>query len=150
VRNRYNDLVASIKTWVDKISVNKLRIFNGGRACGPNGIACEPMILCPNDPQVQVKVMSANVGQQCVTGNKNVDSLVFKVTYGTTSIMFNGDFEDFTSSFTEVHAKYGCIVYLQRNCLKADSHEATRRNLTELFCCVASYRHIHTQKTRLY
>jgi len=99
---RYNDLVTSIKSWVDQIGISKLRLFNGGQPCGPNGITCEPINLCPDDPQVQVKVMSVNVGQQCVSGNKNIDSIVFKVTYGSTSIMMNGDFEDFTSSASEV------------------------------------------------
>jgi beta-lactamase superfamily II metal-dependent hydrolase len=109
------DLVADIQTWLGKLNggASMLRLFNGGGQCGTNDIPCEPLSLCPNDPAVTVKVMSANIGQQCSVsgGNKNVDSLVFKVTHGSVSIMFNGDFEDFTSSDTEDGPQKSLVDY---------------------------------------
>ena len=58
----------------------QVKTFNGGNVCGPRGGPCDVMELCPYDPQVQVKVMSVNLGGHCSDGgNKNIDSIVMKV-----------------------------------------------------------------------
>lgn len=109
----YDNMVAVMQTWLGLFpnGQSMLRLFNGGQTCGPNGIPCETINLCPSDPDVIVKVMGANLGQQCTGGNKNIDSTVIKVTYGDVSIMFNGDFEDFTTSWTEDGPQKSMVDY---------------------------------------
>ena len=58
----------------------KVEWFNNGDPCGPRGGECDPIDLCPNDPDVETMVMSVNLGGHCSdSGNKNIDSIVFKV-----------------------------------------------------------------------
>ena len=93
-----------IQTWLDAVGREKLVTFNNGLPCGPNGQPCDPIDLCPDNPEIQVKVLAINLGQDCGPSakNRNPDSMVFKVTHGPFSVMLNGDFEDFTSNVTEV------------------------------------------------
>ena len=101
---QFPHLVAMIQQWLADTGLeNNVRIFNRGNPCGPIvGQPCETINLCPSDPAISVNVLSANVGSQCVSGNKNIDSIVFEITYGSVQVVFNGDFEDFTSDWAEV------------------------------------------------
>jgi len=101
----------AVTNWLNSISAtNKVRTFNGGRACGPNGVSCGNIPLCPANPAVQVQVMAVNMAD-CDDSNKNIDSVVFKVTYNQVSLYFNGDFEDRTSSQTANGAQRAMIDY---------------------------------------
>ena len=77
-------------------------MFNSGKPCGPNGVSCGPMNLCPSDPDVIVKVLGVNL-DNCAPTNINIGSIVFNITHKDVSIMFNGDFEDFTTEPNEVN-----------------------------------------------
>ena len=99
------DLPAAVSNWVTAIgATNKLRLFNSGQPCGPTGVPCGYLDLCPSDNTVTAKVLAANSGQQCAlsNGNKNIDSVVFSLRYGSVKVHMNGDFEDFGSSASEV------------------------------------------------
>jgi hypothetical protein len=88
---------AAIMDWIADIQGAALvRVANDGQPCGPNGVPCGQMNLCPGDPSVTVNYMAANLGA-CVTANTNVDSIFFKLTHNEVSIIFNGDFEDLTT-----------------------------------------------------
>jgi len=76
-------------------------MFNNGRPCGAYREPCGTLDICPGDASVTAKVFAANL-DSCSGTNKNIDSIVFKITHNEVTIMFNGDFEDETSSFTEV------------------------------------------------
>jgi hypothetical protein len=59
--------------------VAQVEYWNDGTVCGPRGGACNPIDLCPGDPEVSTKVMAVNLGGYCGgTGNINIDSVVFK------------------------------------------------------------------------
>lgn len=96
----FNEMVTNVQNWINNIgAAGKLRVFNGGATCGSSGgPSCGTINLCPNDPGVTTSVLSANAGLQCVTGNKNIDSVVIGIKYGTFSLQMNGDFEDFTTA----------------------------------------------------
>lgn len=91
-------MTSALTGWLRDIQAeNKVRTFNGGRACGPNGQSCGTMNLCPGNSAINFRVMAVNMAD-CDDSNKNIDSVVFKVTYNQVSVFFNGDFEDRTSS----------------------------------------------------
>lgn len=97
----YNTLPSALQTWLTSIgAVNKVRTFNGGAPCGPFRANCGNINLCPSNPSVVTKVFGANL-ENCVGTNRNIDSIVFKVTYNQVSVFFNGDFEDSTSNENE-------------------------------------------------
>jgi hypothetical protein len=92
-----NHMPAEIRDWLTSIQAHdKVRVANGGLACGPNGISCGQMNLCPGDPSVTINYMAANLGN-CGTDNTNVDSIFFKLTHNEVSIILNGDFHDLTT-----------------------------------------------------
>jgi len=96
------DLPLTINDWITSIQADdKVRLFNNGRACGPNGIPCEELDLCPGDPSVQVKVMAANLANCDIAFNRNIDSVIFKITHNEVTVMFTGDFNDYTSAQDE-------------------------------------------------
>merc|ERR1712226_49575 len=78
-----------------------LREFNEGKACGVNDIECGTVYLCPGRPDIYAKILSANLRQNCESGNKNLDSIVAKLVWGEVSMLLTGDFEDATSSWGE-------------------------------------------------
>jgi len=97
----YGGMDTNTQNWVNNIGAfNKIRQFNGGLPCGPLRPLCGDLNLCPGDPSVQVKVLAANL-ENCINMNKNLDSIVFKVIHNGVTIMFNGDFEDATTSQDE-------------------------------------------------
>jgi len=107
----FADMTTALQTWINNIgAANKVRTFNGGRACGPNGVSCGNLALCPGDNSVVAKVFAVNL-EQCVNSNKNIDSIVFKITHGTVSILFNGDFEDATSNLAENGPQKSLVDY---------------------------------------
>lgn len=107
-------MASAIGDWLSEIDAwDKVRVFNDGNACGMNGIDCGNIPLCPNSPDIEAKVMSANYGEQCVEGNPNIDSVVIKVVYGEVSILLNGDFEDFTTNWSEEGPQYDMVNYYQ-------------------------------------
>ena len=107
VQNMYitcqdEDMHDALYTWVTLMEMSSsLRMFNGGLACGPNGISCGNLDLCPGDSRVTARVLAANLGGNCVTGNRNVDSILFKLSFGEVSVMMTGDFEDETTDWDE-------------------------------------------------
>jgi hypothetical protein len=101
-----------IGDWLDDLEArDKVKTFNGGQPCGMNGESCGFIPLCPNNPEVVAKVMSANYGNQCLDGNFNIDSIVIKITYDDVSILLNGDFEDFTSNWSEEGPQLDMVTY---------------------------------------
>ncbi|ELT89866.1 hypothetical protein CAPTEDRAFT_200554 [Capitella teleta] len=107
------DVMASpIGDWLQDIGASeKLRTFNDGRACGMNGVDCGSVPLCPNDETIRAKVMAANYGDQCEGGNPNIDSVVIKIVYDEVSVLLNGDFEDFTSDWSEEGPQFDMASY---------------------------------------
>jgi hypothetical protein len=100
-----------IKTWVTNIKAeDKIRMFNSGKPCGPNGVSCGPMNLCPSDPDVVVKVLGVNL-DNCAPTNINIGSIVFKITHKDVSMMFNGDFEDHTTNANENGPQKSLVDY---------------------------------------
>ena len=97
------DMAADINTWVNTIGASALvREFNNGRECGPVGPACDDIPLCPNSAGVRGQVLAVNLGQHCSDGgNKNMDSIYLKISYGSFSVHLQGDFEDETSTESE-------------------------------------------------
>ena len=73
--------------------MGKVKPINGGLPCGPNGVPCGQLNLCPKDPGVTAKVMAANCGG-CKGSLADLDCLVFKLVYNSVSMMFNGDWQD--------------------------------------------------------
>ena len=68
-----------------------MRLFNNGNACGPNGVACDVINICPRDPDVTSRIMAANMGGHCSDGgNINMDSVVLKLERAGTSILMMG------------------------------------------------------------
>jgi hypothetical protein len=96
-------MVTDIKNWVNDIDAfDKVTPFNGGSTCGSSGgPACGFIDLCPGDAGISTQVLSVNAGQQCTTGNKNIDSVVIGITYNSFKVQLNGDFEDFTEADSE-------------------------------------------------
>ena len=91
-----------MKIWITEMRLTRaIRTFNRGFPCGPNGISCGNLDLCPRDPRITAKVLAANMGQNCARGNKNIDSLLFKLSWGDVSVLMTGDFEDATSDWNE-------------------------------------------------
>ncbi len=84
--------------WVDDINGHsKLRLFNGGDHCGTNDVECGTLDVCPGD-DVETFVMTANMEGGCpADGNRNIDSIVTKFSFGGLIILMPGDFEDPTS-----------------------------------------------------
>ncbi|CAD5113216.1 DgyrCDS2400 [Dimorphilus gyrociliatus] len=82
-------------------SLSKVREFNSGDHCGANGVSCNAVDLCPAFDGVVGVVMNVNAGQNCEDGNKNIDSIVMKVTFNEVSVLLTGDFEDETTSASE-------------------------------------------------
>lgn len=97
------DMNVTLHNWINTIGVsNKLRVFNGGHTCGSsNGKPCENITLCPGNPEIVARVLSANAAN-CNNSNKNIDSIVIGIRFKNFSMQLNGDFEDFTSSVKEV------------------------------------------------
>ncbi len=88
-----NHMSQVLQNWVNAINGNsKLRVFNNGSHCGTNNVSCESLDMCPGY-NVVTSVMSANMGG-CAGGNKNIESIVTKFTFGGLSILLSGDFED--------------------------------------------------------
>ena len=76
-----------------------VQTVNNGEACGPNGIECDTINLCPNDLDVTSWIMAANIGGHCSDGgNVNMDSIIVKVERAGTSIMFSGTVTDSSMS----------------------------------------------------
>ena len=98
-----NDMATTMADWVTAINGDALvRTFNNGGQCGPVGPACGTIDVCPNDAGITAQVMAANLGQHCIDGgNKNMDSIVMKLTHGSVSYMLPGDFEDETPDWEE-------------------------------------------------
>jgi hypothetical protein len=98
-------MVTDIKDWVNAINAfDKVTPFNGGLKCGSSASgspACGFIVLCPDDPAVSTQVLSVNAGEQCTSGNKNIDSVVIGITYNSFKVQLNGDFEDFTEADNE-------------------------------------------------
>ncbi|KAK2166185.1 hypothetical protein LSH36_41g13101 [Paralvinella palmiformis] len=97
------DMAQTMVDWVNAINgTHLLREFNAGGKCGPIGPSCGTIDVCPNDPEITLQVMAANLGQHCTDGgNKNIDSIVVKLTWGSISVLLPGDFEDETSDWGE-------------------------------------------------
>ena len=71
---------------------DKLHFFNDGEGCGPNGVPCDTVDVCPND-DVASYIMSANMGGHCSDGgNINMDSLVLRLERGGANITMMGAF----------------------------------------------------------
>lgn len=100
----FNNMVSDIQNWVNDIGArNKVTPFNNGGTCGSSGgPSCGFVDLCPRDAGITTQVLSVNAGQQCTSGNKNIDSVVIGITYGSFKLQLNGDFEDFTEADNEV------------------------------------------------
>ena len=98
-----NDMASGISSWVTAVGgSSKVRTFNNGGMCGPVGPSCGDIPLCPNSAGVRGQVLAANLGQHCTDGgNKNMDSIYLKISYGSFSAHLQGDFEDETTSATE-------------------------------------------------
>ena len=72
-----------------------MHFFNNGDGCGPNGVACDVVDVCPNDDDVTSYVMSANMGGHCSDGgNINMDSVVLKLERAGSSITLMGVLEN--------------------------------------------------------
>ena len=70
-----------------------MHFFNNGDGCGPNGVACDVVDVCPSDDDVTSYVMSANMGGHCSDGgNINMDSVVLKLERAGSSITLMGVF----------------------------------------------------------
>ena len=97
------DMAQTMIDWVNAINgTDLLREFNAGGPCGPTGTSCGTIDVCPNDPGIAMAVLSANLGQHCTDGgNKNIDSIVVKLSWGSVSVLLPGDFEDETSDLSE-------------------------------------------------
>ena len=68
-----------------------MHFFNNGDGCGPNGVSCDVVDVCPNDDDVTSYVMSANMGGHCSDGgNINMDSVVLKLERAGSSITLMG------------------------------------------------------------
>jgi len=107
----YASMPAALQNWLTAIgAVNKVRTFNGGAPCGPFRPVCGALNLCPGNAAVVTKVFGANL-ENCVGTNRNIDSVVFKVTYNQVSVFFNGDFEDSTSSETANGVQKAMVDY---------------------------------------
>lgn len=105
-----DDAPTLLQNWLQNNNLySKIKEFANGNHCGANGEPCNGVELCPPSDRVECLVLSANAGQHCESGNKNIDSIVLKITLNKVSILMTGDFEDETSSSNE-NGKYLNII----------------------------------------
>jgi len=136
----YNNAHNNVKNWLTSIgAVNKVRTFNGGQPCGPLRPNCGNIDICPGNNAITARVLSANL-ENCINSNKNIDSIVFKLVYGSVSIMWNGDFEDATASQT-ANGHQRAMVDFYGNDLKVTvyklSHHAAENLANKEITCAA-------------
>jgi len=102
----------NVRNWVQSIEgEDNVRTFNGGLACGPSGVPCGEVDLCPGDPDIKATIMAANMANCNPQFNFNLDSIIVKVVYRDVSIMFNGDFEDATTDQDENGVQKAVVDY---------------------------------------